>query len=383
VTTAPPGLAVAVTYDGSATPPTSAGSYAVIATVVDPNYVGSATGTLTIAAATASVSFVDLTLPYDGTPRAVAVTTVPAGLAVVVTYGGGTTPPTAPGSYAVVATVQDPNYVGSASGTLVVAATATVRHAPAINGRVDGSVEALLPESATLNGGVTITGDLLVPGTPTVRLNGSPAYGGTLDGGGAASPSTATITLNGGSALRHVVRRTDPVALPAVPAPPPPTGTRDVVLSSPGQSPGDFATVRNLTLNGGVGAVSVPAGTYGTFIVNGNGSLVFGVAGATAPSVYNLQGLVINAGGRVTVLGPVVLTVAGAVTANGAIGAAGHPEWLSLSLAAGGLTVNGGASVNGAVAAPAGAVVVNGTIVGTVAADRLTINGGGRLRENP
>ena len=73
----------------------------------------------------------------------------------------------------------------------------------------------------------------------------------------------------------------------------------------------------------------------------------------------------------------------GAVTANGSIGAAGHPEWLALNLAAGGLTVNGGASVNGAVTAPAGTVMVNGTVVGSVAADRMTVNGGGRLRENP
>src|SRR5262249_8301955 len=96
--TDPAGLAVAITYDGSPTPPTNAGTYAVRATVTDPNYVGSTPGTLTIGQATAAVSFADLTLAYDGTPRAVTVNTVPAGLAVVVTYDGSTTPPTAPGS---------------------------------------------------------------------------------------------------------------------------------------------------------------------------------------------------------------------------------------------------------------------------------------------
>src|SRR5205823_1057545 len=146
-----------------------------------------------------------------------------------------------------------------------IAAATVVRHAPTINGRVEGSIEVLLPESTVLNGGAVITSDLLVPGMPTVRLNGSPIYGGTLDGEGAASPSSYTITLNGGGRLRNVVRRTDAVALPAVPAPPSPTGARDVVLDSAGQNPGDFATLRNLTLNGGVGAVSVPPGTYGAF----------------------------------------------------------------------------------------------------------------------
>ena len=171
--------------------------------------------------------------------------------------------------------------MGAASGTLTIAVTTLVRHAPVVNGRVEGSLQVLLPESATLNGGAAITGDLLVPGTPTVRLNGSPAYGGTRDGAGSASPSSYTITLNGGARLRQVVRRTDPAALPAVPAPPRPAGTRDVVLNGPGGSIGSFATLRNLTLNGGAGTVSVPAGTYGTFTVNGSGRLVLGEAGAT------------------------------------------------------------------------------------------------------
>ena len=79
-------------------------------------------------------------------------------------------------------------------------------------------MQVLLPESVTLNGSARVSGDLLVPGTPLVRLNGQPAYGGTLDGGGSASPSSYTVTLNGGAALRHVVRRTDAVALPTVAA---------------------------------------------------------------------------------------------------------------------------------------------------------------------
>jgi len=59
-----------------------------------------------------------------------------------------------------------------------------------------------------------------------------------------------------------------------VDVPPRPTGTRDVVGNVAGQSPGNFTTLRNLTLNGGTDAVSVPPGTYGAFTVNGNASLV-------------------------------------------------------------------------------------------------------------
>lgn len=48
VATDPPGLAVSVTYDGSATAPSAAGSYAVEAVVTDANYQGGAAGTLLV-----------------------------------------------------------------------------------------------------------------------------------------------------------------------------------------------------------------------------------------------------------------------------------------------------------------------------------------------
>ena len=343
----------------------------------------SASAVLTVQKATAAVAIAGLAQTYDGTPRAITVTTAPAGLAVVVTYDGGPTPPTAPGSYAVVATVTDADYEGSASATLVVSAAVVVRHAPVLNGRIDGSVQVLLAESVTLNGSARVSGDLLVPGTPLVRLNGQPAYGGTIDGAGAAAPTGHVVTLNGGSALRHVARRTDAVALAAAPSPVPPTGTRDVVLNAPGQSPGDFATVRNLTLNGGAGAVAVPPGAYGSLLANGGSAFVLGVAGATEPSVYDLQGLALNGGAALRVVGPVVLVVGAGVTVNGTAGDAANPSWLAVSVATGGLAVNGGASFHGSVTAPAGAVAVNGTLRGRVAADRLTVNGAGALTATP
>lgn len=56
-TTTPPGLSTSITYDGSATAPVNAGSYAVVATVNEPNYEGSATDTLTVAQATQAITF--------------------------------------------------------------------------------------------------------------------------------------------------------------------------------------------------------------------------------------------------------------------------------------------------------------------------------------
>ncbi len=87
--------------------------------------------TLTVAKAVASVSLSGLTAAFDGQPKPVGVTTTPTGLPVTVTYDGGATVPSAAGSYAVVATVNAPNHVGSASGTLVIGKAAqTITFAP-------------------------------------------------------------------------------------------------------------------------------------------------------------------------------------------------------------------------------------------------------------
>src|SRR5439155_1174995 len=105
-TTSPAGLSgVSITYDGSATAPTNAGSYAVVASLNNANYTASnATGTLTISKGTATITLSNLTQGYDGSPKPVTVTTSPAGLSgVSIAYNGKSTAPTNIGSYAVVA----------------------------------------------------------------------------------------------------------------------------------------------------------------------------------------------------------------------------------------------------------------------------------------
>jgi O-glycosyl hydrolase len=65
----------------------------------------------------ATVTLSDLSQPYDGSGKSVTVTTDPAGLATVVTYGGSAALPVNAGSYAVVATVVQAGYSGSTNGT--------------------------------------------------------------------------------------------------------------------------------------------------------------------------------------------------------------------------------------------------------------------------
>lgn len=353
-----------------------AGSYDVVITN-SAGSITSAAAVLTVNPAAATVVLPELAVAYDGQPQVVVPVTTPAGLPVTVTYDGAATPPVYPGVYAVVATIDSPDYTGSAEGELVVSTAVLVQRAPTLNASVIGSVQVLSAASVTLNGSAVVAGDLLLPGTPAVRLNGQPAYGGTVDGPGAAAPSGHTVTLNGKAALRHVVRRIDARAMPVVAAPPAPAGTRNVSLNAAGNPVADFATLRNLTLNGNVGAIAVPPGTYGSFTANGSNSLVFGVAGSTEPAVYNLQGLTLNGTSRLTVVGPVILNLASGTAVNGNLGASGRPEWLELNLANGGLTLNGNITVEAIVTAPKGTVTLNGGSVlhGRVTADGLTLNG--------
>ena len=125
--TTPIGLTVNLTYNGSPNAPTNAGSYTVVGTVVDNNYAGSATNTLVISKAAATVTLNNLNQVYDGSAKNVSASTTPIGLTVNLTYNGNGNAPTNAGSYTVIGTVVDNNYAGSATNTLVIGkATATV-----------------------------------------------------------------------------------------------------------------------------------------------------------------------------------------------------------------------------------------------------------------
>ncbi|HWA86751.1 MAG TPA: HYR domain-containing protein [Opitutus sp.] len=260
-------------------------------------------------------------------------------------------------------------------------ATAAVNQITALNGTINGSIQQLDHYGVTLNGGGAITGELLVVGTPAVRLNGKPGFGGTADFTGSTSPSNYTITLNGGASLGRLVRRVDPVALPIVAAPANPTGSRSVTMNKSTDAIGAWATVRNLTLNGNVGNVAVPAGVYGNFTANGNSGFTLGVAGATTPSVYEFQNLTLNGNTAFNIVGPVIVTVKNTINVNGSMGNGSHPEWFDLRVSDGSVTLNGNVSVYAYVVAPKGTVTINGNseLRGGLAADKLVLNGNSKL----
>ena len=118
--TVPVGLAVNFTYDGQTAAPTNAGSYEVIGKISEANYAGAATNMLVIAKSNAPITLGDLSQVYDGTARVVSASTVPPGLTVNLTYAGNASAPTNAGSYEVIGTINDVNYTGAATNTLVV-----------------------------------------------------------------------------------------------------------------------------------------------------------------------------------------------------------------------------------------------------------------------
>lgn len=377
----PPGLSIDAATGVVSGIPLAAGEYHGVVTATNAGGSDSKPIKIDVVKANASVTLNDMSALYRGTPLAVSVTTVPAGLPVIVTYNG-TPSATYPGTYTVVATIDDANYIGSASGTFEVRIDALVRHLTSLNGAIDGSVQVLTPEDTTFNSHASMSGDLLAPGSPDIRINGAPIFGGVIDGPGADLPATHTVTLNGEAALRNLVRRVDPLELPDVTSPPPPTGTRRVSLNRPGDSVGDFGSVRNLTLNSNVGPIAIPPGTYGHFAANAGSGFVLGVAGDVEPAVYNLQGLTLNAGAHLEVAGPVILVLDDGLSINSNVTFSDHaPAWLTLKLAAGGLSVNGSVVLPADVIAPRGTVTLNGNanLRGTVSADRLIVNGNAAL----
>jgi cyclophilin family peptidyl-prolyl cis-trans isomerase len=119
----PAGLSLNPSGAISGTPTTAGGPFT--GTVTASNGIGTAATqafSITIAKGTATVTLDDMTLTqtYTGTPKSVTASSTPGGLTIDITYNGSASAPTSHGSHAVLAVVNDSNYSGSASGTLLI-----------------------------------------------------------------------------------------------------------------------------------------------------------------------------------------------------------------------------------------------------------------------
>lgn len=111
--------------------------------LTDANYSISYASTFTVLKAVAQVTLSNMTQPYTGSPLSPTATTVPSGLNVIFTGA----PDTAVGQYPVTATVNDPNYTGSATGTFTIQISGFTNFA--LNG-VTGGVPTLLSSGTQL-----------------------------------------------------------------------------------------------------------------------------------------------------------------------------------------------------------------------------------------
>ncbi|MFM1770777.1 MAG: hypothetical protein RJA22_3306, partial [Verrucomicrobiota bacterium] len=207
VTTVPSGLNVLLTYNGSTECPTNAGTYTVVGTVSDPTYAGSATNALVIAKAPATVNLAGLVQTRDGTPKCASASTVPAGLTVVLTYNGSASCPSNGGTYAVVATVSDPNYAGSATNSLFIGQAPGITAAPQSQVVTAGATASL---SVTADGSAPLfyqwrSNAVTMAGATNATLsltNCQAAWSGTAfdvvvtNSLGSVTSSVATLTVN-------------------------------------------------------------------------------------------------------------------------------------------------------------------------------------------
>ncbi|MEJ2627388.1 MAG: PKD domain-containing protein, partial [bacterium] len=244
-------------------------------------------------------------------------------------------------------------------------------------GVIQGAAQQLTGQQIKMEGNALLQGDLLVPGTPSISVQEQAQYTGIQEGSGSTEPSGYTITLRGNASVGWIRTRTDPVDMPQVVPPAAPAGTRYVNLNQPGDSPGDFATIRNLTLNADYGTLSVPPGTYGHFTANSQTGFVLGIPGSAQPVVYEFEYLTINANSTLEVVGPVIVIVGQGFNPNGQVGTPGMAAYLELQIAAGQVILNSGSELHCNLMAPNSQVMVNGGafIIGGIACDELRLNG--------
>lgn len=161
---------IVVTYDGGASLPINAGTYAVTATVaaVDNWLASTNTAELVIGQATETLSFASTNVVYNGQAKSVTTITASGSDQVLVTYNGGQDLPIEVGTYDVVASIlESANWLGAnASTTLTISKGAK------------GVVNFSLPSSVQMGETVELSADLspagLATGTVTFAVVSGP-----------------------------------------------------------------------------------------------------------------------------------------------------------------------------------------------------------------
>lgn len=118
VVTTPPNLNAMFLYTNFRTPPSSVGSYNVVATIDDAFYNGTASNTFVINKAPAGITFGTQEYIYTGSYISTIATTNPEGLGLSYVYNNSDIPPINAGIYDVIAVINDERYAGIGTSKL-------------------------------------------------------------------------------------------------------------------------------------------------------------------------------------------------------------------------------------------------------------------------
>ena len=269
--------------------PSDAGTYTCTVT----NAAGSAVSggfILSITAQPAIVTLAGLAATYNGTPKSATATTAPAGLGVTLTYGGSATAPTNAGSYSVVATVNDPVYAGSATGTFVIAkATQSISFAPLPATLRVGTAFAVTATAssgdpvalAVLAGPATVNGNTVTPtGAATITLRATQA------GSTNYQPASTDLSFT-------TTKQTQSIDFPALISPP--AGVSSLALAATTNSglPVTFAVVSGSATVAGATLTATAAGIV-TVRASQPGSDTYNAAPDVTRSVSFATGAVVT-----------------------------------------------------------------------------------------
>jgi type II secretory pathway pseudopilin PulG len=284
-----------------------------------------------------------------------------------------------------------------------------------LNGTFVGSLVYAAPSSGTMNsitfnsGARIMSGNLYLPGTPTIRRTNGTTWSaandslfasviqgwefdssGTktvqttprvIDENGSVTPNNYSVTFNNSALLEgKVVRRHNSPAFPTIAPPAPPDSSGSTSLNSPPATALSASQYSSITINSSnVGDVSLNSGHYANLTANNGTSFVLG--DPLHPDVtqyYSIQSLNLNSSSDIKIVGKVIITVAGTINLNSGsvLGDPDHPEWLQLQFSSGNMNANSGSSIYGQLVAPTGTVTFNaGSIFqGSVTTQSLTIN---------
>jgi hypothetical protein len=325
-----------ITYNGSAAPPTQAGSYAVVATFIssDTNYANATiTGTMTISAVAPTLAVNSTPFIYSGTSHAALVTAVgvdqvtPVSGTFSVTYDGSTTPPVNAGTYvvAVAFTSNDPNYLSTG-----ITSSITVRPATPSVGLQDGQWQFTYDGTPkpVVGSAVGIDGVTPINGTftytyyqyyyPWTQLPGAPVdagyysftesftsldsnYGnGTFSWQLSVAPALPTVTVSGGPFTYNGSSQGAAVSVVGVDGVTPVAGTTRFTYNGSSSAPsvaGTYAVV-----------AAFVSGNPNYYSSSGSGTLVINKA---TPAFSNLASPTVN-------FGTATVTLSGHIAAGSA-----------------------------------------------------------------